>query len=594
MSVPRTALVLAALAVVALPATAGRRPDLDRLKQIVARHPGDIAGIRRELAGLDVTLRVRDFCTVTQHDRVSCVDLDALIKSELPGSADQNMLRLALNDALDVLGKDGGGAMDTLAACSNAHGDGFTDVFAVGGGPQIGGPSGPLDVKTLAGRAKPDFGDISATLSGSAAGSMVKRCRDAQMGRIRSQLGQATPGDPGYQKAVDNAVSGMDAAAAQCRDGNGAIALDPSGDGSGAAKKPDKTPDGSAAPKPGEGGEAGGKEGEKRNPGDTVVAAMNVAKGIAEVILNAAETAAHPGSALAKTVVSAVATAGSATGVVANSETAENVARAADVTTAVVELAAAAPAHAAGTAAVVGFDLALPVAAAGAGGYAAERLVNAATGGAIDRAAVDAVGAVSDWYFNRTNDIPSGKGGGTRLPNPTGDGKPSCADLQARWNAFKSYCSQPGNNWRTYDCAVFVAKMNGCADPAIINPGPEGDYSCRARCGRGITSSTCTEDAVAACEAREKLKGQLAQPVRDGNGKVASCLNYYNGLAGLRGQLVTTIKKKLCERAQGDFCDGTSGSGGAGAGPVGNRPVPAPNPALPKPATPRLPVPGAP
>ena len=38
---------------------------------------------------------------------------------------------------------------------------------------------------------------------------------------------------------------------------------------------------------------------------------------------------------------------------------------------------------------------------------------------------------------------------------------------------FKSYCDQ--SQWKAWQCVSFLAKANGCADPRLINPGPEGD-----------------------------------------------------------------------------------------------------------------------
>ena len=81
---------VAALLMVTLPGgavSADTRPESARLKAIVARHPGDIEAIRKEIAKLYVQRRARDFCVVEQNDRVMCVDLNDLIeiKGELPG-----------------------------------------------------------------------------------------------------------------------------------------------------------------------------------------------------------------------------------------------------------------------------------------------------------------------------------------------------------------------------------------------------------------------------------------------------------------------------------------------------------------------------
>ena len=33
-------------------------------------------------------------------------------------------------------------------------------------------------------------------------------------------------------------------------------------------------------------------------------------------------------------------------------------------------------------------------------------------------------------------------------------------------------------NWKTYDCASYVAAMDGCPDPAVVRPQPDDDYVC--------------------------------------------------------------------------------------------------------------------
>ena len=51
--------------------------------------------------------------------------------------------------------------------------------------------------------------------------------------------------------------------------------------------------------------------------------------------------------------------------------------------------------------------------------------------------------------------------------------KPSCADVAAAWNRFKAYCEE--SHWKVYKCMSFLARVNGCADPSLIHPSPEGD-----------------------------------------------------------------------------------------------------------------------
>src|SRR5581483_5971714 len=69
-------------------------------------------------------------------------------------------------------------------------------------------------------------------------------------------------------------------------------------------------------------------------------------------------------------------------------------------------------------------------------------------------------------------------GGSTQFCPRDADCSNTCEDIQAAWAAFSAHCDE--SHWQTYDCVKFVSFVNGCADPALINPGPEGDYVCRA------------------------------------------------------------------------------------------------------------------
>jgi hypothetical protein len=472
---------------------------------------------------------------------------------------------------LDVLGESA--AANTLLACSSAGGTGFTDIFAVPDGPTIGG------VMPHTGRE--GFKEASATITGPAASSLRGKCRDAQMERLRSGLGQPAPNDPGYQAAVDNAVSAMDEAAAQCRDSGAS----PIAEGD----TPQDTPSSASQP-------AGRTDEEEKKPNwfEYIVAVFNGSRGIAEIGKAAHEVIEHPSAGgLATAAIAVIATGGTAAGVVGH-KTAETVSRTADVAQVAISVAeiseAAAEAETTvgapgSVAAAAGFDIVLPLAAIGAGTYAATRLVNEVTGGSVDYAADYWAKKFYDAKFEFEHGTPTG-GRGVHQPDREG-GKPSCSQLQARWKRFKEYCSQPGNNWKTNDCAVFVAKMNGCADPSILDAGPEGDYVCRAKCKGGISgiirshqtgssSSKCTEDWIAACEHDRKVKGWVSQPGPSGNaGQLRSCGELHQSISGMNAALKATLRKKLCERANADFCDPSSAPlpvAGHGPSPIGPGP----------------------
>ena len=80
-----------------------------------------------------------------------------------------------------------------------------------------------------------------------------------------------------------------------------------------------------------------------------------------------------------------------------------------------------------------------------------------------------------------TNSEPSGQrpapvttpASGAAMPCQGENCKPSCADVAAAWSRFKAYCEE--SHWKVYKCMSFLAKVNGCADPSLIHPSPEGD-----------------------------------------------------------------------------------------------------------------------
>ncbi len=59
------------------------------------------------------------------------------------------------------------------------------------------------------------------------------------------------------------------------------------------------------------------------------------------------------------------------------------------------------------------------------------------------------------------------------------DCKPSCSELEKRWNMFKASCEMSG--WQAFSCQAFLAAANHCVDPRLINPGPDGDMTCPSR-----------------------------------------------------------------------------------------------------------------
>jgi hypothetical protein len=100
----------------------------------------------------------------------------------------------------------------------------------------------------------------------------------------------------------------------------------------------------------------------------------------------------------------------------------------------------------------------------------------------------------------------------TNTGSPCRDGadcKPSCEQIQAQWAAFKEYCEQ--SDWQVYRCEAFLRKLNGCVDPALINPGPDGDLTCPER----ATTDKKQRAKLAYLAACEKRK-MIATPIDNG------------------------------------------------------------------------------
>jgi hypothetical protein len=65
---------------------------------------------------------------------------------------------------------------------------------------------------------------------------------------------------------------------------------------------------------------------------------------------------------------------------------------------------------------------------------------------------------------------------GVAMPCMAGDCKPTCEQIAAGWSMFKTMCEQ--SQWQAYPCVAFLAAANGCVDPRLIHPTPDGDMPC--------------------------------------------------------------------------------------------------------------------
>lgn len=152
---------------------------------------------------------------------------------------------------------------------------------------------------------------------------------------------------------------------------------------------------------------------------------------------------------------------------------------------------------------------------------------------------------ISTWYadyrWEREN-MPQNP----QRPDPDSS-RPSCAQMAAAWSSFVAYCSQPGNNWQSFDCLSTIARLNGCADPRLIKPGPDGNFVCTGRPDR-------KQAAVAACELRRKLRGMFevgAQLNKMSKGE-PTCGTTAEEIAGVRNVAEAIFTRGVCERATPD------------------------------------------
>lgn len=564
------------------------RPSLQLLQQLHAASRTPDA-LRRALASTPVTLRVERFCYVTgQHPaRAFCtLPLDRLIRDEFGFSpADKRLVALALNDAWDVLGGGSANGGD-LVACGGAAAGSVTDLLPMRRSRPFGAadiptnfdplPTGPGQSRAgaLPGMdslktPRPSPGGAVESIGGADYTALVGACRSQQASRLRAGLGASIPGDARWGQAVQSATGAMDAAVAQCRedDRKGLISqpVNPGGGTTGgppATTPPSTSPPATTPPEPSEPAKKKSLPEVLPSVAQSVVGIVSGGVAVAEAGgLGAAGQVVGNCTTPTKCVIGAtVGTAGavlSAAGVVTDDEAIAVAGSAVDATGALVSLATIAG-GATGAAAI------LPVLGIATGTVGAWKL---------GKWSADAMSGTYARWAEAWWERKHGSGDAQR---PAGEGgPPNCAEIAARWNHFKAYCSQPGNDWRSYDCMRFVARMNGCVDPGLVNPGPEGDYVCTAPCRDAACQA---ERRRYACEQDEKRRGGISRPNPDGG--ALSCAAHFDATLDLESQM----RSRMCERASGEMGERCA-LGGPRTGASTSGALPAPrqvSPALPR------------
>jgi hypothetical protein len=519
-----------------------RRTNLARWVQLATQYRNDRDGLRRALAAERIRPFVQRICFVSGSFEpvVECENLQEFLARTLRLQPhDQALMNLAFNDVWEQLGGGLGGG--DLLYCGGSPSSSLTHVRAHGQPPQQAvvserqrGPAGP---------SKAD------------AGRMVDNCRAAQMAGIRNGLGTLyTPGSPGYRRAVRNAQSFLSAVGESC----GAEVPRPFGQeqiATGGKRRIDSVED----------------------AGATVAKLTNVVVQAGDTAISAAQCKAGAGGcAEAAAKAAALVVGGTATADGLTNNPSGAISTAADLVDVAMAVAAfLAEAGIAGTSATVAagpvFGAVLPVIAAAAGGLASGKLYNKFVVepifGGIRDAAADYVGdrqfqgAAAPQRELRELRAPSGARIGTQRPAPEG-GKPTCEQMAQRAAGFNSYCSQPGNDWRSYDCMLFVARLNGCADPGVVRPAHGRDYECSR-------PESAAEERRAACEQTETLRGWLSGPGLGGTGHTGRTTGGAPDRCGIAAaspvDLDRRMRAQVCQRVTTDdptgFCRDLARSG---------------------------------
>lgn len=504
-----------------------KRPSRDHFVRLVQANRGDAPAMRRAFENADIRLAVRRICKVTGNhpSRVSCVDTESVLDQLQLSPSDRQIFRLGLNDFWEASG--GAAAGGDLTACGGATADSLTALI-----PTSGGSSGPSIGSS--GSSKSGKSGGGQVLTGTAASSKMSACSASQRAGVTGGLGLYTPGSPGYRAAVGNAQSFLGGIAGSCRESGNSMVAAPSG-----SSQP-MTAGGALSWVAGATADLAGAMDDVLKAGAACAGgAGSCAGGVAKALISAGVSAAADGSEL-------VGAEGTAVDII------DGVSTGLDIVSAIVTVTEAA---AAGTAAVAASEVVLPAMVVAAGAVAIGTPIGNAIAGAADPlyvAAADFINGVDTSTTKTDSTKPSKPAAGGGASRPTGDGRPSCSEMADRAAAFNAYCSQPGNDWQSYDCMLFVARLNGCADPGLVRPVPGEDFQCSAPRSEAAKQQ-------AACEQRDKLRGMLSSRPSDA-GSASKC----RAVGTSRANLQQEHRANLCTHVSVDdasgFCDGIRSS----------------------------------
>ncbi|MEO5571119.1 MAG: hypothetical protein ABIT08_15665 [Bacteroidia bacterium] len=473
------------------------------LNELIKKHHGNKDSIKKEILALKVTFKTKRIAVNLSDNRVGGVLIDELLKGfDLP---DQTILRMGLEDMMELAGMSGIKTPETLLACMGgggmAGGENITDLVGInisGSGASVSGLH--TTSNGIIGSNKGGLNSVYSSFNDSQIKTANNACRSAQVAGLSGGLGLTPPGSPGYQGAVNAAKGKMENGLTNCDDGINPIA------GSGGQTSSDIMEEGTD---------------------DMIVGADKVLKVVSSVDLG--RGAIESGIDLAKgnnakAVWGIVSTTVGITGEMSVEELK-------DVQDGVklIDFGISAGEFVASPNPMTVYGVI--VGAYGVGEVIADRFTDKWAQKVSDKQAdktFEEANAERIRKKNEKNNTPNS----SIAPGETG--KATCESIRQGWKNFSNYCD--GNGWQTYECARFVAMMNGCADPALVNPGPEGSYSCSGR---------SPADMKAACENQCEQKKKIAQPGEGGN---INC-----GCEGLfdRAGFNEHMQKVICATSQG-------------------------------------------
>lgn len=543
------------------------RPTRRLLAGMIVAANGDKGALRRAIENANVTLKVRRLCHVSAGypGKAVCVNAADIIAELQRSAADTQLMIMSLNDLWESLSnRPEGGDIDTCAGRSAAS---VTNIVASVSSGGLAGFGGSLNSnRSVGGLSAPGglgrgtsstAGTIARqTLDGGAAANKVSACRSAQRASLGGSMGtRNVPGSPAYREAVARAQTFLTGVADSCsnRSNNGLIAAGSTG----TTNPPRNDPPPPPATQPPE-----------KKPG--AAADANKAISTAEVVTNVTNDVLQSGSQILEhcgtskfgcgvaVVTAALGAAASLDLIKAGADGTDpnaplqEIDLVADIGGAAVEFIIAA-----GTAGEVTLMSGLlPAVGAGVFGYSITSSLGVGQAIANSSVVSNVTGALADGLWSLKNSSSSNQPP-TQRP---GAGQPreegmSCADMAAAAARFNQYCSQPGNDWQSFDCMSYVALLNGCADPGVITPAPGEDYQCRVP---NDAPEKQRANLELSCKHRGKIRGWLIQGM-EGTAPAGSNLGTCIDTGVSQATFERSFQAEMCKRVSIEDTSGICG-----------------------------------